>query len=323
MKVLVTGAAGYIGSLVTSMLLRQGHRIIALDSLMYGANALLGMYSEESFHFMKGDIRDVDVVQRAIDGVDAVVHLAAIVGDPACASNPELTREVNLEASLQLLDFAQRYDVSRFIFASTCSNYGKMPDPSDCVTENSALRPISLYADTKVAVERKLLDLSSEECPGITVLRFATAFGLSPRMRFDLTVNDFALQVLTNRKLEVYGQQFCRPYIHVVDIARAVCLVIDQPIERVGARVFNIGDTSQNYTKGQIVDLVCAEVGMDVKIRYVERSEDPRDYRVDFSRVRDELGFLATRHVEDGIREVADIIRQGVITDFDNPNYRN
>jgi|TARA_B100001964_G_scaffold245470_1_gene332652 nucleoside-diphosphate-sugar epimerase len=323
MNVLLTGGAGYIGSLVARWLISEGHRVTALDSLIHGGHALLGLYHEDNFDFVHGDVRAAAVIEKALAGADAVVHLAAVVGDPACARQPTVAREVNLDASLQLFEVAQHLGISRFVFASTCSNYGKMVDPSQYVTEESELRPISLYAETKVAVERALLDIASGNCPAVTVLRFATVFGLSPRMRFDLTVNEFAMELLIERKLMVYGEQFWRPYIHVFDAARAIALVLSSPQEKVGGRVFNVGDTEQNYRKGAIVDLICAQIDDPVEIEYVQTEEDPRDYRVSFERIGRELGFSITRTVEDGIREVIDVVSQGAITDFNNPYYRN
>lgn len=323
MRVLVTGGAGYIGSVVARLLLGKGYQVRVLDLLMYGEQALVGLYHDDKFDFVCGDIRSVDVVNSALDGVDAVVHLAAIVGDPACTRLPELAREVNLDASLQLFELSQGQGVSRFVFASTCSNYGKMGNPSQYVTEESELRPLSLYAETKVAVEKALLDVPVRDKPAVTVLRFATVFGLSPRMRFDLTVNEFTIELLIRRKLVVYGEQFWRPYIHVRDAARAIVVVLNAPLEKVGGQVFNVGDTTQNYQKGQLVELICAQIGDEVEIEHVHKEEDPRDYRGSFEKIKQELSFHITRTVEDGIREIIDAISQGVITDFDNPCYRN
>jgi len=290
---------------------------------MYGGRSLLGNYQYDGFEFLQGDIRSPDTVQEALDGVDAVVHLAAIVGDPASARQPDLAREVNLDASLQLFEFCRDRDVDRFIFASTCSNYGKMEDPSQPVTEDSELRPVSLYAENKVAVENKLLAAPAAQSPAVTVLRFATVYGLSPRMRFDLTVNEFTMELLIRRRLEVYGEQFWRPYIHVRDAARAVAMALDLPTETVAGKVLNVGDDGQNYRKGQIVDLICTRIGDGLTIERVRKDEDPRDYRVSFEKIKRETGFSITRRVEDGIREVMAAITQGVIDDFDNPSYRN
>ena len=312
-----------MGSVATRALLERGHRVRVFDSLVYGGQGLLGVFDEDAFELVRGDVRSADAVADALAGVDAVVHLAAIVGDPACARSPDLAREVNLSASLQLLDACRKRGVGRLVFASTCSNYGKMDDPLRYATEETELRPISLYAETKVAVERAMLESGDRNGPSPTVLRFATLFGLSPRMRFDLTVNEFTLRLMMDRRLVVYGEQFWRPYVHVRDAAEAIALVLDCPQDKVGGKVFNVGDTTQNYRKGQLVDLIRGEIGVDTEIERVDKQEDPRDYRVSFKRISQDLGFEITRTVMDGVRQIADAIRQEIIVDFDNPKYTN
>jgi nucleoside-diphosphate-sugar epimerase len=254
--------------------------------------------------------------------MDAVVHLAAVVGDPACARQPDLARAVNLEASLTLVEQSRQAGVARFIFASTCSNYGKMTSTSSYVDEDSPLQPVSLYAETKVHVERALLDSprSSGWCP--TPLRFSTVYGVSPRMRFDLTVNEFTLELMTKKRLKVFGEQFWRPYIHVRDAARAIQFVLEAPVERVTHRVFNVGDTTQNFQKQQLVELILKHVP-EARVEYVHKQEDPRDYRVSFARIQEELGFRLGLTVPDGIAELVRLIQGGIITNFDDPGFKN
>jgi nucleoside-diphosphate-sugar epimerase len=322
MNILITGGAGYVGSTLTPMLLCQGHQVRVLDSLMHGGQGLLGVWSHPAFSFVHGDVRDPDAVRQALQGIDAVVHLAAIVGDPACAREPELARAINLEASLALLAASKQAGVSRFVFASTCSNYGKMADPDKYVDEDSELRPVSLYAETKVGVERTLLDPA--QTPGIctTPLRFSTVFGIAPRMRFDLTVNEFTMEMVTKKHLVVFGEQFWRPYIHVRDAARAMMLVLAAPTDKVNNQVFNVGATDQNYQKQQIVALINERVP-DAQVEYVHKNEDPRDYRVSFARIKDQLDFAITRTVADGIDEIIQLVTSGAMSDFSDRRYRN
>ncbi len=322
MKVLITGGAGYIGSTLTPLLLASGHQVRVLDRLAHGGQSLLGVWAQPGFEFMLGDIRDRDVVRNAVADRDAVVHLAAIVGDPACARQPDLARATNLDASVALIAESQRAGVERFIFASTCSNYGKMKDPSQYVDEDSELTPVSLYAETKVAVERALLEegRSSLWCP--TPLRFATIYGVSPRMRFDLTVNEFTMEMLTKKQLKVYGEQFWRPYVHARDAARAIELVLSSSPAVVGGTVFNVGATDQNFQKKQLVEMISPEAP-DAVVEFVQKTEDPRDYRVSFAKITKQLGFKITRTVAQGIAEIAQLVRDGLITDFADEKYRN
>ncbi len=322
MKILVTGGAGYIGSTLVPLLLNAGHSVRVLDKLNHGGGSLLAVWSDPAFDFRFGDVRDRSAIASALSGMEAVVHLAAVVGDPACARDPELARSVNLEASLSLIEESRRSGVQRFVFASTCSNYGKMKDANQFVDEESELRPVSLYAETKVAVEKFLVASANGQGWSPTPLRFATIFGTSPRMRFDLTVNEFTMEMLVKKRLVVFGEQFWRPYVHVRDAARAIKLILESASGKVAGRVFNVGATDQNFQKQQLVELIRPHAP-DAVVEYVHKAEDPRDYRVSFSRINDQLGFHITRTVREGIAEVSKLVHENVINDFENRNYRN
>ena len=321
MNILVTGGAGYVGSVLVPYLLKGGHRVRVLDSLAQGGRSMLGFWSDDQFEFVRGDVRDEDVVRRAVEGVDAVVHLAAIVGDPACARDPELARSVNVDGSTLVLAESERAGVKRFVFASTCSNYGRMSDPNAYVDESSELSPVSLYAETKVTVERMVMG-PRESALTATALRFATVYGVSPRMRFDLTVNEFTMEMITKKHLVVFGEYFWRPYIHVHDMARGVVLTLEAPTGTVAGEVFNVGSTKENYQKRQIVDMI-RPYATDANVETVSKQEDPRDYRVSFSKIESVLKFTPTRRVADGIREIAQLVRDGVIVNFNEADWRN
>lgn len=321
-KVLVTGGAGYIGSVLTRQLLEKGYHVRVMDRLMYGGEPIIDMLNYPNFEFVKGDVRNREDVEKAVEGMDSIAHLAAIVGDPACAKDPELSRSTNLEGSKLLYDVANEKGVKQFVFASTCSNYGKMDDPEAYVHEESKLAPVSLYAETKVATEQYLLGQPKSNNCKPTCLRFSTVYGLSLRPRFDLTVNEFTKELVLDRELVVFGEQFWRPYCHVYDLARSVGTVIEADEEKVAFDVFNVGDTSENYQKQMIVDEIVKQVP-EAKVKYVTKNEDPRDYRVDFTKIKDKLGFELMFKVPDGIRQIKEVLEAGFIVNPDDNKYKN
>jgi len=323
--VLVTGGAGYGGSILIRLLIQNGYQVVCLDNLRYGGRSLIEVWDNRAFEFSKTDITDYAAVDRILEKYDylAVIHLAAIVGDPACKLEPELAERTNRDASVHLLEKALKLEVPRFIFASTCSNYGKMADSNGMVDETAPLTPVSLYAELKVEFESQLLQRDRKVkgfCP--TALRFATVYGLSPRMRFDLTVNEFTKELALGRELVVYGEQFWRPYCHVSDYARAILAVLNARENLVAYAVFNVGDTSQNYTKKMIVEELLRQIP-DGKVRFINQEEDPRDYRVNFQKIKQSLGFNITKTVPEGIQDILACIRARIIDDPDDQRYYN
>ncbi|MCB0640205.1 MAG: NAD(P)-dependent oxidoreductase [Phaeodactylibacter sp.] len=321
-KVLVTGAAGYIGSVLVRQLLDKGYKVRGMDSLKWGGAPLYDVMLNPDFEFMKGDMRNNDDLDKAIEGVDAIVNLAAIVGDPACSKFSDEARAVNWDATVQLFEKAEAAGVDRFVFASTCSNYGKMTDPSAFVKEDSELRPVSLYAELKVQFEDYILNKRKDTDMCSTSLRFSTVYGFSPRIRFDLTVNEFTRNVSLGNVQEIWGEQFWRPYCHVEDLAGSAVLVLESPDDKVRAEVFNVGDTSENYQKGMIMKEII-ELIPGAAATYVEKNEDPRDYRVNFDKIHDVLGFAITKTVPMGILEIHKLVTSGIITDPYSQKFRN
>ena len=300
MKVAISGGAGYLGALTAAELRGAGHEVRILDSLIHGQREVAEKLAAEGVEVIEGDVRDAEMQTALLADADAFVHLAAIVGDPACARDPELAVEVNLDASRALFAAAKELGVERVVFASTCSNYGRMSDPTTPITEDGVLAPVSLYAEHKVEMEKMLLggDL------GATCLRFATLYGAAPRMRFDLTVNEFTRELWADKDLEIFGELFWRPYVHVADAARAIRIVLEAPREQIAGEVFNVGSSEENYRKLDLAKIISERVPRG-EISYVHRDEDPRDYKVGFEKIRETLGFEPRMRVPDGVDEIA------------------
>jgi nucleoside-diphosphate-sugar epimerase len=319
---LVTGGAGYLGVPVVDEISAAGRTVRVLDVLLHhGQPELASALEGRGIDVIRGDVRDPDVRRRALEGIEDVVHLAAIVGDPACARDPELSEAVNVEGAMGLVDDARAAGVRRFVFASTCSNYGRLADPTVPIDEGGRLAPLSLYARQKVAIEGALLNGVPPPME-VTCLRFATLYGVAPRMRFDLTVNEFTRELWAGRHLEVFGEQFWRPYVQVRDAARAVRLVLDAPPEDVAGDVFNVGRSSENYRKLDLVEIIRSQIAWGT-VAFVHRDEDPRDYKVSFEKIARVLGFQPTIGVPEGVAEITAALDAGRFGDPFDRCYRN
>ncbi len=318
---LITGGAGYIGALASRELLATGRTVRVLDNLLHAQEGVAAELETLGIELIRGDVCDGRARQAGLRDADEVVHLAAIVGDPACARDPSLAREVNIAGSRAMIDDARNAGVQRLIFASTCSNYGRMDDPTVPVSEDGELRPVSLYAEQKVEIETLLLSAM----PGSlspTCLRFATVYGVAPRMRFDLTVNEFTRDLWAERSLEVFGEQFWRPYVHVGDAARAIRTVLDAPRDLTAHEVYNIGDSRENYRKIDLVEEIKAQIPRG-SVTFVRRDEDPRDYKVSFAKANDRLRFKTRMTVPEGIAEIGRALDDDAFGDPFDLRFRN
>ena len=323
MRVLITGGAGYIGSLLTGRLLAAGNDVVVVDNLLFGGDSVLAYLSHPNFRFRKADVA-AESLSRDLTGVDVVYHLAALVGFPVCqAVGEEVAFRFNRDATRLVFDAAEKAGASRFIFASTYSNYGVATD-SRPVTEESDLHPQSLYARTKIASEEFLLEQARRSRLAVIIPRFTTLFGVSPRTRFDLLVNQFVLEALVLRKLVLFQGNYRLSFVHVQDVVRALHLFATAPIETVRGQIFNVGAQDGNYTKVEIIELIRRNIaGVELEGRELSFGSDMRDVAVSCTKIRERLGFEARTTPEEGIREVRDAISSGLIREPQSPRYRN
>ena len=316
MKLLVTGGAGNVGSVVANMALGRGYEVRVVDCLWFEKKIPLAHLSNPKYEFIKGDIRDQDLMKECVQDIDYLIHAAAVVGDPASKMFPDITQKVNQEATINLIKLCQATKFKGFVFLSTCSNYGVSNGLAD---EQSELKPLSLYAETKVNVEKFIM----QEVEGVdwVIARLSTVYGISPRLRFDLTVNDFVMNGYRNKYLDIFLPQSYRPYVHVWDLAYILLKIIED-FDNVKNKVFNISFPGENYRKIRIAETVKKYVP-DLKIDIVKQGGDLRDYKVDFSKLHKMIKIKPKFNAEKSVKEFLRLFEQGIITDFDNPVYYN
>jgi len=293
MRILVTGGAGYVGSTLIPLLLDAGHEVTVFDRLLWRGDVLIPFFRNPRFHFIKGDVRDEKAVYDACTGKDVVIHLAAIVGLPACAADPKLAQETNYEGSVNVGRACQRGQ--HVLYGSTGSNYGEVL--TGVCTEETPLKPLSVYGTTKTDAERYLM--ATTEC---TAFRFATAFGLSPRLRLDLLVNDVTTQAVNSKFSVIYEAWFRRTFIHVHDMARAFLFAIEHRDEMQG-QVYNVGSEVLNHSKRDICDMIQKKTGAYFHYAEVGSDGDKRNYSVSYEKIK-RLGYETTISVEQGIDEL-------------------
>lgn len=318
--ILVTGGAGYTGCLLVRKLLDRGHHVRVLDNFTYGSGGLDPLIGHERLEVVEGDISSIRDVVSAVKDVDAVVALAAIVGDPACGLNAEETLNLNYESTKVLVETCNFYGVQRLVFASSCSVYGA--SHNEILTETSALNPVSLYARTRILSEDVIFERCGDVVP--VILRLATVFGLSPRMRFDLVVNTLTARAVVDRRIQIVGGDQWRPFVHCQDAAEAFVLAATASPELVRGEIFNVGNAEMNFTIGQVGDVVADEVGDDVAIELIEVEEDPRNYRVSCEKIEKALGFRPEYDLRAGVREMIVAIEETPrLRNYDHVAYSN
>jgi nucleoside-diphosphate-sugar epimerase len=318
--ILVTGGAGYIGSVLVRRLLETGREVRVLDRLLHGDRGLLALAGHPRLTMLRQDLCDPRVHDTALSSVEHVIHLAAIVGDKACAADEDRAVQTNWTATVAFARRAAALGVRRFVFASTCSVYGE--GRGEVLTEESPARPLSLYAETRRHAEQGLLELGGESGFERVLLRFGTVYGLSPRMRFDLVVNFLAQQAVRKGDVSIFGGSQWRPFVHVLDIARAIEMGLQEPLPDKAAPILNVGDNLENYQLRDLKEEIEERIP-GTRVRIIPEAVDPRTYRVSFDRIESLWGFRASRRVGDGLSEVAEAVRTGLIRNPDDPIYRN
>lgn len=316
--VLVTGGAGYVGSLVCRRLLARGYRVVVLDNLSFGQESIADLMPNANFQLIVGDIGNINHLIQGIKQADHVIHLAGTVGDPASALDPTYTMESNYFSTQTLVELSKHYQVSHFIFASSCSVYGAS---NDILTERSPLNPVSLYARTKIAAEKKLLE-SSDPYFNPIILRFGTLYGLSPRMRFDLVVNLMSAHAFFLKKILISGGDQWRPLLHVDDAAEACVQALEMPLDSVRRQIFNVGSNDENYKIKDIARLIKKQLPQ-VNIISQDAAADLRNYRVSFNKIFQKFNFCTNYNLEKGISELIKSMQDGRFHNYADARYNN
>ena len=321
-RVLVIGGAGYIGSALLPKLLARGYHVRLLDLFLFGMEPISKVVGHPNLEIIQADFRHVDQIVQAMRGVDDVIHLGAIVGDPACSLDQELTVEVNLMATRMIAEVAKGSGIRRFCFASTCSVYGANDHILD---EWSELNPISLYAQSKLASEKVLIQMADESFSPV-ILRFGTVYGLSGRTRFDLVVNLMTARAIVDGKITVFGGGQWRPFLHVDDAALALMKAVEAPTDLIHGEVFNAGSNEQNYQLAEAALIIQSLVGLDGRFPEITdkgADTDFRNYRVDFTKITKLLGFIPRWTLQEGIQQVIAALESGEVKDYGDPMYSN
>jgi len=316
MKLLITGGAGYIGSVITNLALQQDCQVKVVDTLWFKKDIPLIHLNNPNYQFIRGNICDKNVAKEIIKNVDFIINAAAVVGDPASKKFPDLTYKTNYEACINLAELAKENEVKGFLFFSTCSNYGIA---NGLANEETELNPLSIYAKAKVKAEQYFMN----KINGLDwiICRLSTVYGVSPRMRFDLTVNDFAMNAYIKKYLDIFLPYSHRPYIHVYDVAKVIMELLKN-FEKVKNNVFNIGFNGENYQKMQIADIVKENIP-DTKIEIVKTGSDLRDYQVDFSKLQKVINIKNKYTINNGVKEVLEILKNKIINDPYKDYYYN
>jgi nucleoside-diphosphate-sugar epimerase len=314
----VIGGAGFVGSVLVPKLLEQGDEVTILDAFLYGTDSVVAHAAEPKLELVRGDLRSVESVVRACRDADAIVHLGGLVGDPSCAVDEDLTRQINLESTTMIGEVARGLGIERLVFASSCAVYGASDGLLD---EEAPVAPVSVYAQTKASSEKLLLGMADEEFSP-TVLRFGTFYGISPRPRFDLVVNLLVARAVREGTISIFGGNQWRPFVHVHDGAEAVIACLNGPREASAGEAFNVGGEAQNHTLREIATLI-EQLVPQVEVKFEKAAAQEANYRVAFDKIRHHLGFVPRRSLVEGILEVKAAVESDVVADYRDARYDN
>lgn len=320
-KTLIIGGAGYIGLVIADKLLDEGHDVVAADNLIYGHEyALRPFILKDKFSFINFDYTKNSIKEFPdIKTFDDVIVLAGLVGDPITKKYPNYSSDVNGKFLRNIFEGLDNLGIKKIVFTSTCSNYGLIKE-NEQADENHELNPLSLYAEEKVKAEKFLITNADKFDFDSVILRFSTAFGCAPRMRFDLSVNEFVRDIYMGKKLDVYDADTWRPYCHVRDFALLISKVLNSN-EKYQGEVFNAGSDQNNSTKRMIIDTILKYIP-DGRVNYVEGGFDKRNYKVDFTKVKKHFDFTTQWNIERGINELIANMENGFYKeDMDNDNF--
>ena len=320
-RVLVTGGAGYVGSMLVPNLLKRGYNITVLDTFWFWKSIkqfekLFGVSNHPNLRIIKGDLRNKYDIRKSLKNVDSVIHLACISNDPSSELDPKFTHSVNYHGSINLIDLSKKIGVKRFIYASTSSVYGIKKEKN--VTEDLDLEPITQYSRLKVEIEHYLMHRLEGKFKGV-IIRPSTICGYSPRQRLDVVVNILTNLAINNGKITVFGGGQLRPNIHIKDMVRLYQLLLEVPIDKINKKIYNAG--YENLKVLEIANLVREVVGnVDIEIK---ETDDPRSYHICSDKIKNELGFKAKHTVEEAIIELKNAFANGVINNVDDDFYYN
>ncbi|MAF89352.1 MAG: NAD-dependent dehydratase [Euryarchaeota archaeon] len=318
-KILVIGGAGYIGSVLVRKLLDKGYKVKILDNFLYGDESLSSIESDE-LTLLEGDTRHIEDVTEAVQDVDAVVHLAELVGDPASNLNPKFTQDINYLATRNVASVCKHFHLNRLVYASSCSVYGASEE-GKLLTEESSLNPVSLYAKMKISSEKALVEMKDDSFRP-TILRLGTVFGPSPRPRFDLVVNLLTAKAVRDGKITIFGGDQWRPNVHVEDVAESIISVLEAPLDKVGGEVFNVGSEKNNHTINELGNFVKGKVP-SAELIIEEKDVDKRDYKVDFTKLREGLELSLERTVDEGISGIISFLEDNKDINYEDSKYSN